>query len=167
MTSPGGSGVPVLFATNRAKVPVDGTLSRFDDAFGWGKQGGGFYAEGKIGDALILGKCKVPLPSSRVRGSSAAGQPQDVEELDWTDNIKGQKILILVHGFNNSFIDGVQAAARVKNDMPWDGPLLVFSWASWGHVDKYSADEVIQENSIHSFVELLTKVQVQWVLGSK
>ena len=166
MTISGAAGVPVLFATNRAKLPVDGSLSHIEDVFGWGKQGGGLYAEGKIGDSLIFGKCTVPLPSSRVRGALAAGQPESVEEMDLTDEIRGRNILILVHGYNNNFVDAVQAAARVKSDMPWDGPLVVFSWASWGHTDKYIADEVIQGNSVDSFVQFLAKLQVSEVAGS-
>ena len=49
--------------------------------------------------------------------------------------------LVYVHGFDTTFEEAVQDAARLKTGLGFDGPVVAFSWPSRGSVSAYIADE--------------------------
>jgi esterase/lipase superfamily enzyme len=68
---------------------------------------------------------------------------------------KGGRILVFVHGFKNSFDGAAVRAARLAQDLKFDGPVILFSWASVNRVYKYSQDETTAQNSIFVLEDLL------------
>ncbi|EIE26812.1 DUF900-domain-containing protein [Coccomyxa subellipsoidea C-169] len=70
--------------------------------------------------------------------------------------LPGKDVLVFVHGYSNTFTSAVQGAARLQVDIPFkEGPVVAFSWASWGKGEKYIEDGVIQGWSIEPFLKLL------------
>jgi esterase/lipase superfamily enzyme len=54
---------------------------------------------------------------------------------DWSETIRASKrdeALIFVHGFNNTFNDGVYRAAQILWDLQYKGVPILFSWPSRG-----------------------------------
>lgn len=151
MTSDAAVVVPVFFATSRAKKPRPGV--------GHGNAAP-IYADGEIADGNVTyyGTCEVLLPAGREIGSKEAGLLQEVKEGNWS--VKDMEVLVFIHGYNNSFNDGIQAAARVKNDANWLGPVIAFSWPSFGFVANYNADEDIQKLSVVRFIDFLKAIKV-------
>lgn len=149
MTNAAAVVVPVLFATARAKKPGTGHGNAAP-----------LYADGEFADRNVTyyGTCKVLLPAGRETGSKEAGLPQEVKEESWS--VKDMKVLVFIHGYNNSFNDAIQAAARVKNDAKWGGPVVAFSWPSFGFVANYNADEDNQKLSIAYFIDFLKAIKV-------
>lgn len=158
--------IPVFYATNRLRrSPSKGPSElSFSSIFGNLKSDGdGELYDHKPGDSLIFGTSNVPLLPNRQPGRPGAGMPQDVKEvtdLHWVGQLKGEEILVFIHGYSNSFTNALQAAAQIKKDLLWSGPIIAFSWPSWGRVEKYSADEVIVENSVKAFSNFLEQIQV-------
>jgi hypothetical protein len=68
----------------------------------------------------------------------------------WTDNwtltagplppFARQQLLVFIHGYATSFKSAVQSAVRLAVQMHHGGPVLVFSWASWGSRVMYVPD---------------------------
>jgi esterase/lipase superfamily enzyme len=61
---------------------------------------------------------------------------------DWGKVIRGsgrQEALIFVHGFNTTFNESLYRVAQVVWDLQYKGIPILFSWASWGGVDRYNA----------------------------
>jgi esterase/lipase superfamily enzyme len=68
----------------------------------------------------------------------------------------GQAV-VLVHGFNVSFVDAVLQAAVFALDLKFGGPVIIFSWASDGNVYRYSTDEETIQLSEEHFADLVGK----------
>ena len=56
------------------------------------------------------------------------------------DKSSRQESLLFIHGFNQSFVDGVQTAATLAVDLEIDGAVIAYSWPSKKNVLKYVAD---------------------------
>jgi len=69
-----------------------------------------------------------------------------------------QDILVFVHGYNNSFKDGVFRAAQLSHDLNFKGITCLFSWASKANIFSYTADETNIEWSIPHFEEFLEDI---------
>ena len=57
------------------------------------------------------------------------------------DDVPTRNVLVFVHGFNVTLEAAVARAAQVAEDMPFDGPVIAFSWHSQGQTEAYLADE--------------------------
>lgn len=146
MASTAAASIRVLYATNRIRLPVGSAEI--------------YAANGRTGE-LLLGSCSISLVGGP--GLSGAGLPQGVNEGDWTSDVQGKEVLVFVHGFNNTFTSAVQGAARLQVDIPFkEGPVVAFSWASWGKGEKYIEDGVIQGWSIEPFLKLLGLLKVRF-----
>ena len=54
-------------------------------------------------------------------------------------------ILLLVHGYNVTFDQGLRRAAQVVKDLKFPGAPILYSWPSCGSLQSYSADEATIE----------------------
>lgn len=70
-----------------------------------------------------------------------------------------KEVLIYVHGFNQSFINGVETAAGLAVDLELDGSVLAFSWPSKNNILRYSADveEVMALRNQEALRDLITE----------
>ena len=59
---------------------------------------------------------------------------------DGNDKSSRKESLLFIHGFNQSFVDGVQTAATLAVDLEIDGTVIAYSWPSKNNVLKYVAD---------------------------
>ena len=64
-------------------------------------------------------------------------------------------ILVLIHGFNVSFEQGLCRAAQIVADINFHGAPILYSWPSKGSVDAYSADEASVEWTVPRLKGLL------------
>ena len=138
----------VLYATDRVVIGADGSLE---------------FANGQHQDSNTYGLCTVALGLERSRGTDNPSTVLTVDresEVDWATRVKNQRVLVFVHGFSNSFKDAVKKAACVKKDMPWEAPIVAFSWPSFGDGTKYIADETIYQLSLDAFTSTLGVLKV-------
>ena len=140
--------VQVLYATDRAALETNGPLA---------------FANGQEGLHNTFGVCTVALGPGRNRGTdnpSFVTTVQKEPDTSWAARIEGQEVLIFVHGYNNSFEDAIKKAAQVKVDMPWNGPIIAFSWPSYGDAINYLGDEAMYQSSLPAFLQTLNLLQV-------
>jgi esterase/lipase superfamily enzyme len=148
--------VRVFYATDRAIGPKSGLIQKYEARRGDG--------------ALSLGAAEVAIPHSHKFGEMegppwwqffrspdprrhivvlAAGE---LPEPEFWDRVRGcvgasnaRDILLLIHGYNVSFEQGLRRAAQVVKDLNFHGAPVLYSWPSHGSVTSYSADEASVE----------------------
>ena len=82
-------------------------------------------------------------------------------QASWAARMQGQTVILIVHGYNTHFEDAIKEAAQVKAGMRWEeGPIVAFSWPSYGDTIQYFSDENIYQGSISSFLATLEVLQV-------
>ena len=172
--------VTVYYATDRAAT------SREDPEaveYGWKRA----YLEGDR--PYELGVCKVeitrernhdkiaPLPHMgnelvRLISTSALERSEfygRLREKMW--NAGANETFVFVHGFNNDFESAAQRTAELWYDLGFEGPPIMFSWASrgWRGLFGYLADEeTIEWSAVHlkKFLqELAAETSAQKLLG--
>jgi esterase/lipase superfamily enzyme len=74
--------------------------------------------------------------------------------------------LIVIHGFWTNFDEAVRRAAQVKYDLKFDGPVIVYTWPSYGDGVLYVADENNAEWTVYHFRSFLSDFSIQ-VPGTK
>ena len=140
--------VQVLYATDRLALQTNGPLE---------------FTNGQRGLSTTFGDCTVVFGPGRRPGtdnpSSVTAMMREADT-SWAARMQGQAVLLFVHGYNTSFEDAIKKAAQVKVDMPWDGPIVAFSWPSYGDTIDYSADEEMYEESVQTFLQTLEVLQV-------
>lgn len=161
------SGAPaaqaVWFATDRAQDHRD------DDASGAKARFGTHW-----GNTLICGRATLAIPPAGglVSRSDPARDWQDCDseaglaafaaqidgaasrQTHW-DGLPCRRLLLVVHGFNNSFFDAIARAGQVAHDIAWRCPVLAFSWSSENQVDRYAADVERSAFSVPYLIALL------------
>jgi len=55
--------------------------------------------------------------------------------------LRGERALVFVHGFNNGFDDGIYRLTQIAADTQYPGTPVLFSWASGGRVTDYVYDK--------------------------
>jgi esterase/lipase superfamily enzyme len=50
-------------------------------------------------------------------------------------------VLVLIHGFNTTFVDAIRRAASFAQDVHYPGLIIIWSWPSYGEIGAYSLDE--------------------------
>jgi esterase/lipase superfamily enzyme len=68
----------------------------------------------------------------------------------------GNKLMIFVHGYNETFVDASRMAAQFADDLKFPGPVVLFSWPSQGSLTSYTVDETNAEWSQAHFTELMS-----------
>lgn len=159
----------VWFATDRAQDHQD------DDASGAKARFGTHW-----GNALICGRAGLAIPPAggAVSRSDPARDWQDCDSeaalaafvarlgadaatlTDW-DGLPCRRLLLVVHGFNNSFFDAISRAGQVAHDTAWRCPVLAFSWSSENQVDRYAADVERSAFSVPYLIALLRALETR------
>lgn len=90
--------------------------------------------------------CKADLPALTGRLAAPASQKDC-----------GKRVLLFIHGYNNTFRTGLLRAGQVAHDLDWPCPVILFDWTSAGQIDRYAADA---ERSAYA-IPLLTQLLAQ------
>ncbi len=87
-------------------------------------------------------------PSARIDGPWSDGTPGATSDTsaEWINRLSAQssagggRVLIYVHGYNNTFEEALLRAARLKHDLGFTGPVIAFSWPSAGKSTAFLTD---------------------------
>lgn len=161
--------IPVMFATDRPKVP-DSQLLHVD------------YENRRGNGTLSYGVAEVSIPPSPRHVSGHVERPvlwklqfredpkkhitivkcEETEMPTWKaiaqERMKdaGDKAaLVFIHGFNVSFNDAIRRTAQIGRDIDFKGLITAFSWPSQNHVTEYLADEDNADLAVPSCIEFL------------
>jgi len=52
-----------------------------------------------------------------------------------------RRVLVLLHGFNTTFVDAIRRAVSFGQDVRYSGLIVVWSWPSYGQIGAYPLDE--------------------------
>ncbi|HEX3070938.1 MAG TPA: alpha/beta fold hydrolase [Thermoanaerobaculia bacterium] len=66
-----------------------------------------------------------------------------------SSSVRSHSALILIHGFWTNFDEAIRRAAQTKYDIGFDGPVIVYTWPSYGDGVFYAADENNAEWTVH------------------
>jgi len=72
-----------------------------------------------------------------------------------------RKLMVFVHGYNQSFPDVSRRVAQFADDLKFQGPVVLFSWPSQGSLTGYTVDETNAEWAETHFMELLSTLLEQ------
>jgi esterase/lipase superfamily enzyme len=147
--------VPVLFATDREKVPDSSPLHVS-------------FRNGRAKGLMTYGLAEVSIPRGKRHRRGKLERPslwklqfredpekhitilscEDKELPIWTAiaqerlrEAANSAALIFIHGFNVSFDDAIRNAAQIGWDLTFNGLVAAFSWSSEGEALAYAADE--------------------------
>ena len=161
------------------------TVRKLDTSKSSAEKGEGVFS-GERSEALSFGRARVGVPKGHKlghlelpRGFSLFGYQLWGEETDpakhfvmlgvqsltpdqWdslVDSIGPHEALIFVHGFNNTFEDGVFRFAQIAVDLQYKGLPVLFSWASRGDVADYEYDRNSALVARSAFLQLLDNLQ--------
>ncbi len=174
-------GTALQAATDIVDMPVYYATNREPDATAAGGWGAG------LGSALGWGRVSVSIPLERHRLGVLETRPfwalwRDRgdrerymvmgENLCFTDpgqfgqslhrqlqSAGGSDLLVFLHGYNVSFEEAARRAAQLACDLSFDGAVVLFSWASWGSLPRYVADEDRARVSATALAEFLRTLQ--------
>lgn len=150
--------VTVYFATNRNLINSAG-------AIGFGSN----FSQTDLGD-LRFGQVEVDnetlddsriqlLPDNAIQGSTAL-----FREIRQNMRSRSRDSVILIHGFNMTFKDAVESAARLKtrfaqlSNQQYQPNIFVFSWPSNGRLFEYKDDRHDAQTSGYAFARGLEKL---------
>lgn len=71
---------------------------------------------------------------------------------------KAPRILLVVHGFNNTFDEAIAMAALLKRNLRTDAAVLMISWPSRGSGFSYFSDEEEAELSTGMMASVVTEI---------
>ena len=159
-TVPGAHRVEMLVATTRAPSKVPGEIF-----------------SGRRGENVSFDEIVVSVPPDSVRKPGQViyppqnpGDPatqfvtQKIEPLAlsgairWYERVAGPKkrVIIFVHGFNNTYEDAVFRFAQIVTDLPIEAAPVLFTWPSGGSVFDYLYD---RDSANYSRDELETMIE--------
>jgi esterase/lipase superfamily enzyme len=90
---------------------------------------------------------------------------------EWADAVRERQsilgksdILVFIHGFKNSFDDGLKRAARLSKDLQFDGVMALFSWGSENSMSLagYTADMDNADYSVDALIRFLKTLKTQF-----
>ena len=89
-----------------------------------------------------------PIKSVNAKGKEQRFVPTDFQErAAWWQSLgaaakaKNGRVLLYVHGFNESYLTNTESTAQIARLTGFDGPIIQYSWPSHGAVTKYAVDE--------------------------
>lgn len=165
--------VTIFFATDRAPG------ERGDPAQAFGAERGttAYGAAHMILDQPVPASANASDPTSPTRPSRRAVRDilVETEQHDtrsWlaaleeaSQSAPERAVLVYVHGFDTSFGEAVQDAARLKTGLGFEGPVVAFSWPSRASVSAYIADETNARWAIPHLESVLRLVGSQSRIG--
>lgn len=133
-------GVRIIFATTRAIVDKDGDLSTM---FGNAPSDKITFGCAQINPRMSVARGDNTYRSAWRGGARAAnsrikllanpidrGAENYVRIIDTAASEDATHALLVIHGYNNTFLEAVQAAARIAGGADYKGRVYVFSWPS-------------------------------------
>lgn len=69
---------------------------------------------------------------------------------------RGNKLMVFVHGYNETFEGASRVVAQFAHDLKFPGPVLLFSWPSQGRLTGYTVDATNAEWAQAHFLEMMT-----------
>jgi esterase/lipase superfamily enzyme len=72
---------------------------------------------------------------------------------------RSRSIALFIHGYNQSFDDGVRDAAQFQYETGLDAPIVAYSWPSAHDLLKYSTDEDSNSASSNNFVQFVNALK--------
>ncbi|MFP5226468.1 MAG: alpha/beta hydrolase [Acidobacteriota bacterium] len=71
-----------------------------------------------------------------------------------------KEILVFVHGFNTTFVDGARRTAQIAYDMAYDGPTVMYSWPSQGSMSPFAYNKdgrnaALTASHLEAFLKML------------
>jgi pimeloyl-ACP methyl ester carboxylesterase len=78
--------------------------------------------------------------SDNAPGATSDTSPEWINRLNAQSSAGGGRVLIYVHGYNNTFEEALLRAARLKQDLGFAGPVIAFSWPSAGKSTAFLTD---------------------------
>lgn len=119
-----------------------------------------------------------PLPAAPALDKTDVTTAISTDTLDgYIDDLRkvvsashSQKVLVFIHGYNNSFVDGARRAALLAEQFKYPGVPVYLSWPSAGNTvlanssdsifpqSAYEADGTAVSNSCKDFVPVLRKI---------
>lgn len=161
--------VRVFYATDRARGLQRGTVQAYESRRGDGQ--------------LLLGVAEVAIPRSHRYGEiesppwwkfwSSADPRKHITVLAagelappafWAGvrqcvgSSTERDVLVLVHGYNVSFDQGLRRAAQIVRDLNFHGAPILYSWPSHGAIAQYAADEANVEWTVPRLRHLLRQL---------
>lgn len=154
----------IYYCTNRAQLEpytTDGPLKKTPK---------GYYSDrdDQINDNIDFGEIEYRKSKGKItwQTPSIIHSSKLLPRLaDWFRNQESreqQQILIYVHGFNVTFEDAVETAAKLQEELTkrgYQGLMAFFSWPSDGELTHYFSDQVDAERSSTAFLRGLMKVK--------
>ncbi len=148
--------VRVFYATDRAKGRMRGLIQQYGSRRGNGTLALG-VAEVAIPRSHEFGEIegppwwqffRSPDPRRHIMVLIAGELPENV----FWENVRtcvasssARDILLLIHGYNVVFDQGLRRAAQIVKDLKFNGAPILYSWPSHGSIASYSADEATVE----------------------
>jgi esterase/lipase superfamily enzyme len=174
VAEPGGADpVEMFFATDRLGAADDAIGTRFT---------------GQRGD-FTLGTCDVMVPRNRPLGSTVAlkqglsrlvlmfdderiyihrcttlsTEPFMRSVAERVAHSERRRAFVFVHGYNVTFEEAMCRAAQLHVDLKFDGPTILYSWASRGNANPraYVADGAAVEATRHTLADFLRTLVAQ------
>ncbi len=71
------------------------------------------------------------------------------------ENSRGSKLMIFVHGYNETFPGAAKLVGQFAHDLKFAGPVVLFSWPSQGSLTGYATDATNAEWAQAHFVDLM------------
>jgi esterase/lipase superfamily enzyme len=68
---------------------------------------------------------------------------------------RGNKLMVFVHGYNETFSGASRVVAQFAHDLKFSGPVLLFSWPSQGRLTGYTVDATNAEWAQAHFLEMM------------
>lgn len=154
----------IYYCTNRAQpgpYTTDGPLKKTPQ---------GYYSDkdDQVNDNIDFGE----IEYRKSRGKITLQAPSIIHSskllprlADWFRNQESrnqQQICIYVHGFNVTFEEAVDAAAKLHDELVkrgYQGLMALFTWPSDGKLTHYFSDQVDAERSSTAFLRGLMKVK--------
>ena len=167
--------VKVSYATNRKKTPDGSLLPELNvsgDPLSYGqetvliplKRDVGSFKDSHSPAFKVLMKFGVvdeqddPIITLLNDKSLALSEADFLKQFKAKNGIKGNDVLLFVHGFNVKFDDAVKRAAQVSYDIDPGLQPVVFSWPSIGDPLKYNRDFGRALDSVDDFEKFMLKL---------
>jgi esterase/lipase superfamily enzyme len=117
---------------------------------------------GERAAATSFGLVRVAVASMVADDSAFSPTTQGVKSLSWAEISnklsKAPRILLVVHGFNNTFDEAAAMAALLKRNLRTDAAVLMLSWPSRGSRFSYFSDEEEVELATGMMASVLTDI---------
>ncbi|TZG36034.1 alpha/beta fold hydrolase [Agrobacterium sp. B1(2019)] len=141
----GGTPVDILVMSTREKSPTPGQIYGGERARDWSLSR--VVVSVPPSKARKIGKVQWPRrypPNAATEFATlSAASVSGAQVDDWFLSVAGRrrKVLIFVHGFNNSFAEALYRLAQVKTDSGTDAAPILFTWPSRGGPFAYLYDK--------------------------